>query len=112
MLSRTAFAKLCCKVFHCRVGSFFQKDPPEKNRDVSCQCNSSCLCSLLSNNGEPASASSQLLRKIVALGFCQGKEIKMLREKKKGKKRESEEIGSWWHTPLIPALGKQRQVNL
>jgi hypothetical protein len=30
-----------------------------------------------------------------------------LKEKKKKKK----EAGQWWHMPLIPALGRQRQVE-
>jgi hypothetical protein len=25
--------------------------------------------------------------------------------------RETEKSRAWWHTPLIPALGRQKQVN-
>jgi hypothetical protein len=25
--------------------------------------------------------------------------------------KETKEPGQWWHTPLIPALGRQRQTN-
>ena len=26
--------------------------------------------------------------------------------------RKEAQIGQWWHTPLIPALGRQRQLDL
>jgi hypothetical protein len=40
------------------------------------------------------------------------KERKKERKKERERERERERAsGGWWHTPLIPALGRQRQVN-
>jgi hypothetical protein len=32
-------------------------------------------------------------------------------KKKEKKKKKEEEAGQWWRTPLIPALGRQRQAD-
>jgi hypothetical protein len=37
--------------------------------------------------------------------------LKKKRKEKKRKEKKRKEKGQWWHTPLIPALGRQRQVD-
>jgi hypothetical protein len=39
------------------------------------------------------------------------KEKKRKEKKRKEKKRKEKKAGQWWRTPLIPALGRQRQAD-
>jgi hypothetical protein len=42
--------------------------------------------------------------------YVKNKKIKSVR-KQQQQQKETEKVRQWWCTPLIPALGRQRQVN-
>lgn len=77
---------------------------PNRCADYFCLCFSGAW--LCSNENEAA-----LFHNLKFLGFCDcGMRASFLTTVKS--KRGSVELGRWWHTPRIPALGRQRQVNL